>query len=139
MRKGATVAKKKLTPVVLLCCLLIGLNACTRYVVAGAVAAGAAAGAYFFVKGNLTRTYEAPIEKVWKATLQSVEELQLAVESKKRDAFSGEIKGKMADGTSFTIELKRLGEKSTEVGVRIGIFGDRTKSEAIHDKILSKL
>jgi len=131
--------QKKLTPLVLLCCLLIGLNACTRYVVAGAVAAGAAAGTYLFVKGNLKRTYEAPVERVWAVTVQSVEELKLATESKKHDAFGGEIKGKMADGTSFTIELKRLGEKSTEVGVRIGTFGDRVKSEAIHDKILSKL
>ena len=131
--------KKKLTPVVVLCCLLIGLNACSRYIVAGAVAAGAAAGAYFFVEGNLKRTYEAPVEKVWQATLKSVEELKLATESKKHDAFGGQIKGKMADGTSFTIEVKRLGEKSTEVGVRIGTFGDKSKSEAIHDKILSKL
>jgi hypothetical protein len=136
---GGIMVKKKLTPVVLLCCLLIGLNACTRYVVAGAVAAGAAAGTYFFVKGNLKRNYEAPVERVWKATLQAVQELKLATESKKHDAFGGEIKGKMADGTSFTIELKRLGEKSTEVGVRVGAFGDRIKSEAIHDKILSKL
>jgi hypothetical protein len=139
MREGGTMARKKLTPVLLLCCLLVGLNACTRYVVAGAVAAGAAAGTYFFVKGNLQRTYAAPVERVWEATLQSVEELKLAIESKKHDAFGGEIKGKMADGTSFTIEVKRLAEKSTEVGVRIGVFGDRTKSEVIHDKILSKL
>jgi hypothetical protein len=131
--------KKKLAPVVLLCCLLIGLNACTRYVVAGAVAAGAAAGTYFFVKGNLKRSYEAPVEKVWEATLQAVEEFKLETESKKHDAFGGQIEGKMADGDSFKIELKTLGEKSTEVGVRIGAFGDRTKSEAIHDKILSKL
>jgi hypothetical protein len=32
-----------------------------------------------------------------------------------------------------------LGENLTEVGVRIGTFGDRVRSEAIHDKILSTL
>jgi len=94
---------------------------------------------YFFLKGNLKRNYEAHIEEVWEATLQSVEELKLATESTKLDAFGGEIKGEMADGTTYTIELKRLGEKSTEVGVRIGPFGDRAKSDTIHDKILSKL
>jgi hypothetical protein len=139
MRKEGTMVRKKLTPVVLLCCLLIGVNACSRYVVAGAAAAGAAAGTYFYVKGDLKRNYQAPVERVWEATVQSVAELKLATESKKHDAFGGEIKGKMADGTSYTIQLKRLGEKSTEVGVRIGAFGDRTKAEAIHDKILSKL
>ena len=132
--------KKKLTPLVLLCCLLIGLNACTtRAIVVGAAAAGVAAGSYFYVKGELERDYEAPIERVWQATLQAVEELRLATESKRYDAFSGEIKGMMADGASFQIELKRLSNDWTEVGVRIGAFGDRTKAEAIHDKILSKL
>ena len=96
--------KKKLTPVVLLCCLLIGLNACSRYVVAGAVAAGAAAGTYFFVKGNLKRSYEAPVKKVWEATLQAVEELRLATESKRYDAFGGEIKGMMADPEAGSVD-----------------------------------
>jgi Protein of unknown function (DUF3568) len=139
LRKGGIMVKKKFTPVVLLCCLLIGLNACTRYVVAGAAAAGVGAGTYFFVKGNLKMNYEVPVEGVWEATLQAVKELGLTVESKKHDAFGGIIKGKLADGTNFEIKLERLGEKSTEVGVRIGVFGHRSKSEAIHDKILSKL
>lgn len=132
--------KKKLTPLVLLCCLLIGLNACTtRAIVVGAAAAGVAAGSYFYVKGELERDYEAPIERVWQATLQAVEELNLATDSKEHDAFGGEIKGRLSDGTGFKIELERKGEKLTNVGVRIGAFGDRTKSEAIHAKIHSKL
>jgi hypothetical protein len=45
----------------------------------------------------------------------------------------------MADEKSFEINLKRIGENLTEVGVRIGTFGDRVRSEAIHDKIHSNL
>jgi hypothetical protein len=136
---GGIMVKKKLTPVVLLCYLLIGLNACAGLIVAGALTAGVATGTYFFVKGNLKRDYEAPVERVWEATLQAVEELRLTTETKRHDAFGGVIKGIMADGDSFQIELKRLSETWTEVGVRIGTFGDGIKSEAIHDKILSKL
>jgi hypothetical protein len=135
---GGIMVKKKLAPVVLLCCLLIGLNACA-YVLLGALTAGAGTGTYFFVKGNLKRDYEAPVERMWEATLQAVEELRLSTESKRYDAFGGEIKGVMADGERFQIELKRLSNNWTELGVRVGIFGDRTRSEAIHDKILSKL
>jgi hypothetical protein len=135
---GGIMVKKKLMPVVLLCYLLIGLNAC-GYILVGALTAGAGAGTYFFVKGNLKRDYEAPVERMWEATLQAVEELRLATESKRHDAFGGEIKGVMANGESFQIELKRLSNNWTELGIRIGIFGDRTRSEAIHDKILSKL
>jgi len=103
----------------------------------GTAAAAVGAGTYAYIKGDLKRTYATSIDDAWAATVKSVEEFKLTTESKTHDAFSGVIKGKMADGKSFEINLKRLGEKSTEIGVRIGTFGDRQKSEAIHDKIFA--
>ena len=132
--------KRRLQLVAMLCCFLIGLSACSRkWAVIGAAAAAVGAGTYYYIKGDLKTNYEAPMDKTWEATIKSIEELKLTVESQKHDALSGVIKGKMADEKGFEINLKRLGENSTEVGVRIGTFGDREKSEAIHDKILSKL
>ena len=132
--------KKKLAPLVLLCCLLLGLNACaTRAVVAGAAAAGVGVGSYFYVKGELERDYHASIARVWPAMLQAVEEFNMSIESKENDAFYGKVKGKMADGTDYKIELKNKGENLTNVGVRIGAFGDKSKATAIHNKIYSKL
>jgi hypothetical protein len=132
--------KRQLQLVALLCCFLIGLSACSRkWVVIGAAAAAVGAGTYYYVRGDLKRNYEASMDKAWQAAVTAVEELKLTTESKEHDAFNGIIKGKMADGKSFSINLKRLGENLTEVGVRIGTFGDRVRSEAIHDKILSKL
>ena len=132
--------KKRLQLVALLCCLLIGLSGCSRkWAVIGAAAAAVGTSAYFYVKGDLKRNYEAPIDKTWQAAVKSVEDLGLSTESKQNDAFNGVIKGKMADGKSFTINVKRLGDNLTEVGVRIGTFGDRERAEVIHDKILSNL
>jgi hypothetical protein len=132
--------KRRLQLVALLCCFLIGLSACSRkWAVIGAAAAAVGAGTYYYIKGDLKRNYEASMDKAWQACVQSVAELKLTVESKQHDAFTGVIKGKMADGKGFEINLKRLGENLTEVGVRIGTFGDRVRSEAIHDKILSTL
>ncbi len=132
--------RRQIQWVALLCCLLIGLTACSRkWAVIGAAAAAVGAGTYYYVKGDLKRNYEAPMDKTWEATIKSVEELKLTVESQKHDGLSGVIKGKMADEKSFEINLKRIGENLTEVGVRIGMFGDQGKSEAIHDKIHSKL
>jgi len=129
-----------LQAVALLCCFSIGLSACSRqWVILGGAAAAVGAGTYSYIKGDLKRNYDAPIDKAWQAAVQSVEELKMTVESKQQDAFTGVIKGSMADGKSFTINLKRLGETSTEIGIRIGTFGDRQKSEAIHDNILSKI
>ena len=132
--------KRRLQWVAVLCCLLIGLSACSRkWAVIGAAAAAVGAGTYYYVKGDLKRNYEAPMDKTWEATVKAVEEMKLSVESQQHDALSGVIKGKMADGKGFEINLKRVGENLTEVGVRIGTFGDREKSEAIHNTIHSKL
>ena len=132
--------KRQLQLIALLCCFLIGLSACSRkWVVLGAAAAAVGAGTYYYIKGDLRRNYEAPMDKTWDATIKSVEELKLKVESQKHDALTGVIKGKMADEKDFEINLKRVDENSTEVGIRIGTFGDRAKSEAIHNKIHSKL
>ena len=133
-------AKRQLQMVALLCCVLIGLSGCSRkWALIGATAAAVGAGTYAYIKGNLSRNYDASMDKTWQAAVQAVEALKLTTESKEHDAFTGMIKGKMADGKGFTINLKRLGENSTEVGVRIGTFGDRVRSEAIHDKILALL
>ena len=132
--------KRRLQLVALLCCFLIGLSGCSRkWAVIGAAAAAVGTTAYFYVKGDLKRNYEAPMDKTWQAAVKSNEDLGLTTESKQNDAFNGVIKGKMADGKSFTVNVKRLGENLTEVGVRVGTLGDRERSEAIHDKILSNL
>ena len=132
--------KRHFKSLALLGCLLISLSACSRQLlILGGAAAAAGAGTYAYIKGDLKRNYEAPIDKAWEAAVKAVEELKMIIESKKHDAFIGIIKGKMADGKSFAIHLKRLGENSTEIGIRIDTFGDRQKSEVIHDKILSKL
>jgi hypothetical protein len=121
-------------------CLLIALAGCSRqWVILGTAAAAVGVGTYAYIKGDLKRTYDVNIDTAWAAVVKSVDDLKLTTESKTHDAFNGIIKGKMADGKGFEIKLKRLAENSTEIGVRLGTFGDRTKSEAIHDKILSNL
>ena len=133
-------AKRRFQLIALLCCFLIGLSACSRkWVAIGAAAAAVGAGTYYYIKGDLKRNYEAPMDKTWDATVKALEALKINVESKQHDALTGAINGKLADGKSISVNLKRLNESSTEVGVRIGTFGDRQRSEAIHDKILSNL
>ena len=131
---------RRLQLIALLCCFLIGLSACSRkWAVIGAAAAAVGTGAYFYVKGDLKRNYEAPMDKTWEATMKAVEALKLNVESQNHDALTGIIKGKMADEKAFEINLKRINDNLTEVGVRIGTFGDRGRSEAIHNQIHSML
>ena len=140
MSAGGLMVKRRLQLVALLCCFLIGLTACSRkWAVIGAAAAAVGAGTYYYIKGDLKRNYEAPMDKAWEAAVTAVKELKLSVESKQHDALTGVIKGKMADEKGFEINLKRIGDNLTEIGVRIGTFGDQQRSEVIHGKIHSKL
>ena len=128
---------RKQRTTLLLCCLVMGLSGCAAVIAAG-VGAGAGVGTYKYVEGNLMRDYNGPPDTLWEATLTAMDDLQVASEVKERDYFGGLIRGIMHDGTNVTIRMRRLTDNSTEVGVRVGLFGDRRKSETIHDKIAEK-
>ncbi|MGD8995602.1 MAG: DUF3568 family protein [Syntrophobacterales bacterium] len=125
---------RKQRTMLLLCYLLMGLSGCAAVIAAG-VGVGVGFGTYKYLEGNLQRDYIGPPDTLWEATLTALDDLQVAAEVKERDFFGGLIKGIMHDGTKITINMKRLTDNSTEVGVRVGVFGDRKRSETIHNKI----
>ncbi len=128
---------RKQRALVLLCCLVVGSSGCAPLIAAG-VGAGAGFGTYSYIEGNLKRDYVGPLSTAWEATLAALDELNIAPNVQEKDYFGGLIEGIMHDGTKVTIKLKRLSDNLTEVGVRVGSFGDRAKSETIHDKIAEK-
>ena len=119
----------------LLIALLMAVGGCAGLL----IGAGTGVGTYAYIEGNLKRDYETTLPRVWDATLAALKQLRLKPDDKEHDAFNGRIKGKMADGSEFKINLKRISDKQTEVGVRIGVFGDRQKSEGIHETIAGEL
>ncbi len=125
---------------VLMGCILVLAGGCSRRMfIAGAAATGVGVGTYAYIKGNLQRTYEAPLDKVWAATLTTMEEFDLTIVSQRKDAFNGVIDGKMVDGRTFQINVVRKGTNSTKVGIRVGTFGDRGRAEVMHGHIYSLL
>ncbi len=131
---------KLLKSVIVLGCIAILLGGCSRRMfIAGAAATGIGVGTYAYVKGNLKRNYDAPMDKVWNATLATMKERNLTVTSQRRDGFNGVIDGKMADDRTFQINVVRIGTNTTEVGIRVGVFGDRGRAEVMHGHIYSLL
>jgi len=96
------------------------------------------AGTYAWVAGNLKTTYDATLPQTWEATRQAVQHLDMKTTVEEQDAFSGNLKGTMADGREFVIRLSKVTEQTTEVAVRIGL-GDRDVSETIHSGIAANL
>ncbi|MGD9251320.1 MAG: DUF3568 family protein [Desulfobacterales bacterium] len=131
---------KPLQLAVVLGCILLLVSGCSRKMfIAGAAATGIGVGTYAYVKGNLQRTYEAPMDKVWNATMATMKEFDLTIKSQRKDAFNGVIDGEMADGRTFQINVVRQAANTTEVGIRVGVFGDRGRAEVMHGHIYSLL
>ena len=104
-----------------------------------AAVGAAAAGTVAYVRGDLQAVEAAPIDKVYDASLAAMEELEIPVISKSKDALSATITGRDAADKKVTIKLKAATENATELSIRIGTFGSETKSLRIHQKIKERL
>ena len=115
---------------ILLAAALVSTQGCTVAAV-GAAAAGTVA----YVRGDLQAAENAPIDKVYDASLAAMEELEIPVISKAKDALSARITGRDAADKKIAIRLKATAEDTTRLSIRIGLFGSETKSRLIHQKI----
>ncbi len=115
--------------------LCVAVTGCVGLV----VGAGAGAGAYAYIEGNLKRSYESALPRVWDAAVAAMADLELKPAVEQHDAFSGLLRGKLADGREFTVKLSRVGDRETEVSVCVEVLGDRKVSESIHDRIAARL
>ncbi len=78
------------------------------------------------------------LPRVWNATLEALEDLNIPTNIERKDESGGLIKGVMHDGTKVSVRLKMISDNQIEVGVRVGLFGDREYSELVQKKITSR-
>ena len=106
--------------------------------VVAAVGAGAA-GTVAYVRGDLQTVETAGMEALYKASLEAFDKLELAVIQKAKDAMTAEIISRDAEDKKIRIKLKSTAEGMTELSIRIGMFGDETKSRLIYEAIKKEL
>ncbi|MFQ6672934.1 MAG: DUF3568 domain-containing protein [Candidatus Tectimicrobiota bacterium] len=120
--------------------LLIGLvSAGCGGVALLATGAGVGVGTYAWIQGELKRSYPATYDTVWNAARDALQSLEMPVLSEQRDALKGTIMAKRADGNDVRVNVKYLTDRTTEVAVRVGLFGDRAASTMIHESIQTRL
>jgi hypothetical protein len=119
---------------ILLIFLLVGIALFSHGCVAAAVGVGAA-GTIAYVRGDLEVVESYSLDKVYQATETALDELELNVISKSKDALTGTINARDAQDKKVTITLKKVAEQTTSISIRIGTFGDETKSRMIYQKI----
>ncbi len=118
--------------------LLIGTAFSGQGCMIAAVGLGAA-GTIAYVRGDLQAAESEPINVVYEAALKALKDLELHVTSKSKDALVAEITTYDAQDKKIKIKLKASTDKTTQLSIRIGIFGSETKSRLIYKKIRDNL
>jgi hypothetical protein len=125
---------------VLLVILLVSAAVSVGGCVAAVVAAGAgAAGTVAYMGGDLEAVESRSLADVYEATLKAVEQLELSTTRESKDALSAVIIARDAQDKKVTIKLRASTEETTKISIRVGVFGDETKSRLIYQKIRDNL
>lgn len=103
----------------------------------GALLIGAAggAGAVAWVKGEMKEEIDKPLDEVYAATGEALKELELPGAIEKKNALTAKIKSSFADRKDVVIVIKSLSGTSSEISIRIGMVGDRARSQKILNTI----
>lgn len=108
-------------------------NGCAVLPAGGAVAAGT--GTVIYVKGELQATVDGTMDRAWTASQAALKELQMPVTTEEKDARNGKLTARGAGDKKVTLRVKKVTGTSTEIGVRVGLWGDEAMSREILDKI----
>jgi outer membrane protein OmpA-like peptidoglycan-associated protein len=105
------------------------------------IGAGAGVGAAAYVMGEVSRTYERGYAEAIGASTETLEALKIPVTEKRADGLKTALKTWRNDGTPVEIEIVKLEEKSSKIGVRTGVVGvwDHGVSQQIQDMIGERL
>ena len=118
---------KKISLVVLLLLVVVSLSGCFALF----LGAAAGAGGYAWVSGALEKDFLVSSETVQKAAGRGLKDLGLEIIQEERDRLSGRFRSKFADGQSLKVDIKALTEKSARLRIRVGVFGNRIRSEMV--------
>lgn len=111
---------------------------CAAAVVAGAAAAGVA-GTYVYTRGRLESVEQAPLDRLYDATVRTMHDMEFTVTEQAKDALGARVVARRADRTDIRIDLERRTDDTTELGIRVGLLGNEQVSAEILSRIRENL
>jgi hypothetical protein len=94
---------------------------------------------YNSVTGNLSTTVESNLDRTWDAAVAAVNDMQYRIVDRNKDAMTGIINAKTADGSNVRVKADRQSDHVTGVTVGMGPMGKEATARTLMDKILSRL
>ncbi|MBW2436962.1 MAG: DUF3568 family protein [Desulfobacterales bacterium] len=109
--------------------------------IAVVVGAGAGAGTFAYVDGQLSRTYQASYEKTFAVVQGILRDLEQPILEETTDGTQTTLRSERSDGTPITIRVRIIDPEWTEVSVRTGHIGvwKRQISEQFHEFIAERI
>ena len=103
------------------------------------VAGGAGAGTVAYVKGELKAMLEAPLSRSIKATNSAIRKLEYIKISETSDALAARFIVRNAQDKKIEINLNKASERTTNIAIRVGMFGDQYISNHLLNEINKRL
>ncbi len=121
---------------VLLAALMAGVlfTGCA-FLAVGAAAGAAGAGAVAYVNGELKVTESMSLDTAYKAAEMALANLKMDIVKSDKDGLAAKMEVQATADKKATIHLRKLADKSTEVRIRVGVFGDESIARQIHAKM----
>jgi len=110
---------------------------CVPLVVGGA-ALGGGTGTYYYVNGEMQADYPQSLDKVWAACEKTLADFRAVDVRPSKEIGKGTIKSVIRD-KKVEIILTYRSKNLTNVAIRVGVFGDETASQLLHDSIAENL
>jgi len=122
--------------------LIIALIIPSTALVAGCIAAAVGVGAVgtvAYIRGDLEVMEAVSLDKVYNAAVKAVAELELRETGKTKDVLTATITARDAENKKVNIKLSAQEAQITKISIRIGTFGNETKSRRIYEQIKKNL
>ena len=103
------------------------------------LAGGAAAGGTAYVMGDLEAQVDASPRALQSAIVGAGKDLKLNYISGSGDELAGKYVFRNAADDKITIRYEVITNKTSELSIRVGTFGDKAMSLRLHDTILKRL
>jgi len=128
--------KNKILLVALLAVATALGSGCALFV-AGVVGGAAGVGTYAYISGELQTSEAVTLDKAWDATQAGMKDLGYTMVEKQKDSLRAKLTALGPGDKKIQVSLEKKSDTVTQIGIRVGTFGDETLSRQILAKIKS--
>jgi len=112
-------------------------SGCVPLLIGGA-AAGAGAGTYYYINGELKTDYSRSLDQVWTACEKTIANMRGTEVVRDKEIAKGTI-NTIINNEQVKFDITYKSKNLTTVAIRVGLIGNRLSSQLLYDKIADNL